>query len=52
MSFAEAVPVVAAILGKFAALAMVGGFGLAAIAWAWYRMDGGKMGFWKFLRGI
>lgn len=52
MSFAEAVPVVAVILGKIGLLALVGIVGLAAAAWAWYRMDGGKMSLRDWLRGI
>ena len=52
MTMSEAVPVVAVILAKIGGMAAVGIVGLAAAAWAWYRMDGGKMGFWKFLRGI
>ena len=52
MSFAEAVPVVAVILGKIGLLALVGLVGLAAAAWAWYKYDGGKTGLLEWLRGI
>lgn len=30
----------------------VGGLGLVWLAWISYRADGGKLGFWRFLRGI
>lgn len=36
----------------FGALFTVGCLGLVWIAWISYRADGGKLGFWKFLRGI
>ena len=52
MTFAEAAPVVAVILGKIGLLAVVGLVVLAAVAWAWYKMDGGKMGLFAWLRGL
>ena len=36
----------------FGALCTVGCLGLVWIAWISYRADGGKLGFWRFLRGI
>ncbi len=29
-----------------------GGLGLVWLAWLSYRADGGRQGFWRFLRGI
>lgn len=52
MTFAEAVPVVAVILGKIGLMAVIGFVGLAAVAWAWYKMDGGKMRLLDWLRGL
>lgn len=52
MNVHEAISTAAVILGIFVALAAGGMLGLQALAWAWYRHDGGKLGFWDFLRGI
>ena len=30
----------------------VGGIGLVWLAWISYKADGGRLGFWRFLRGI
>ena len=52
MTFAEAVAVFGEIIGRIGLLLVVGLVGLAAIAWAWYRYDGGKMSLRDWLRGL
>lgn len=52
MNFVEAVGVFAEILGRFGLLALANLGGLAALAWAWYKYDGGKLGFIDWIRGI
>ena len=52
MDYMEAVPVVAIVLWRIGILVTVGMFGLQVGAWAWYKHDGGKLGFWAWLRGL
>ena len=52
MNMIDAAAVVAAWMGLLALLGAVGGLGLVLVSWTSYRADGGKLGFWAFLRGI
>lgn len=52
MTFTEAIRVAGVILSAFGGLAAIGGLGLVFLAWADYRLDGGRLGFWKYLRGL
>lgn len=52
MNIHDAISTAAVILGIFVALAAGGMLGLQALAWAWYRHDGGKLGFRAWLRGL
>lgn len=52
MTFTEAIRVAGVILSVFGGLAAVGGLGMLFLAWADYRLDGGRLGFWKYLRGL
>jgi len=52
MTFAEAAAVFAEILGRIGLLIAVGLVGLAAVAWAWYKYDGGELGFFDWMGGF
>lgn len=52
MSLHEAIQTAIIFFAGFGGLAVFGGLGIVFAAWAWYRRDGGRLGFWEFLRGI
>ena len=52
MNLHEAIQVAIAFLTGIGGYAAVGGLGIVFAAWVWYRRDGGRLGFWAFLRGI
>ena len=52
MSMYDAAAVAAAILGFLALLGVIGGLGIALVAWTSYRADGGKIGLWEYLKGL
>lgn len=52
MTFTEAIRVTGVVLSAFGGLAAIGGLGLVFLVWADYRLDGGRLGFWTYLRGL
>ena len=52
MSVQDAAWTLLVLLAGFGVMAGVCGLVYQWAAWIWYRADGGRLGFWAFLRGF